>query len=181
MSAVTPQADILQPIRGTDGYRSNLRSHLPGQMIWVSLGAYNRRRCSPSPPNSICEAKSWGTGLMLKNICTIGAILLLSTISTMAAVPKECAADVKAQCGGVQPGAGRIRACINSHLKDLTPTCQIILVRAAAIGKACRGDVRKICAGVKPGGGRIEACIQSHFTELSASCQFDITRAFHAD
>jgi hypothetical protein len=122
-----------------------------------------------------------GGQTMLKNICAVGAILLLSTISTMAAVPKECAADVKAQCGGVQPGAGRIRACINSHLKDLTPTCQAILVRAAAIGKACRGDVRKICAGVKPGGGRIEACIQSHFTELSASCQFDITRAFHAD
>ena len=90
---------------------------------------------------------------MLKNICAIGAILLLSTTSTMAAVPKECAADVKAHCGGVQPGAGRIRACINSHLKDLTPMCQTILVRAAAIGKACRGDVRKICAGVKPGLG----------------------------
>ena len=34
---------------------------------------------------------------MLKNICAIGAILLLSTTSTMAAVPKECAADVKAR------------------------------------------------------------------------------------
>ena len=118
---------------------------------------------------------------MLKNICAVGSILLLATTSAMAAVPKECAADVKAQCGGVQPGAGRIRACINSHLKDLTPTCQTILIRAAAIGKACRGDVKKICAGVKPGGGRIEACIQSHLTELSASCQFDITRAFHTD
>jgi len=118
---------------------------------------------------------------MLKNICAIGAILFLSATSTVAAVPKECAADVKAQCGGVQSGAGRIRACINSHLKDLTPTCQTILVRAAAIGKACRGDVRKICAGIKPGGGRIEACIQSHLTELSASCRFDIIRAFHAD
>ena len=131
--------------------------------------------------NSICEGKNLGDRLMLKNICAIGAILLVSTTSAMAAVPKECAADVKAQCEGVQPGAGRIRACINSHLKDLTPACQTILVRAAAIGKACRGDVRKICAGVKPGGGRIEACIQSHLTELSASCQFDITRAFHAD
>ena len=143
--------------------------------------ACNGRRCSLSRPNSICDGKKSGGRLMLKNIYAIGAILLLSTPSTMAAVPKECAADVKAQCGGVQPGAGRIRACINSHLKDLTPTCQTILIRAAAIGKACRGDVRKICAGVKPGGGRIEACIQSHLTELSASCQFDITRAFHAD
>ena len=58
---------------------------------------------------------------MLKNIFAIGAIVLLSTTSTMAAVPKECAADVKAQCGGVQPGAGRIRACINSHMKDILP------------------------------------------------------------
>ncbi len=132
-------------------------------------------------PILFVTAKDLGGRLMLKNIYAITAILLLSTTSTMAAVPKECAADVKAQCGGVQPGAGRIRACINSHLKDLTPTCQTILVRAAAIGKACRGDVKKICAGVKPGGGRIEACIQSHLTELSASCQFDITRAFHAD
>ena len=118
---------------------------------------------------------------MLKNIFAISAIVLLSTTSTMAAVAKECAADVKVQCGGVQPGAGRIGACINSHLKDLTPPCQAILVRAAAIGKACRGDVRTICAGVKPGGGRIEACIKSHLTELSASCQYDITRAVHAD
>jgi hypothetical protein len=112
---------------------------------------------------------------MLKDIFAIGAILL-STTSTMAAVPKECAADVKAQCGGVQPGAGRIRACINSHLKDLTPPCQAILVRAAAIGKVCRDDVRKFCADVKPGGGRIEACIKPHLTELSTPCQDAVTR-----
>ena len=121
---------------------------------------------------------------MIKNIFAIGAIALLSTTSTMAQqgeAVRVCAQDVRAACGSVQPGEGRIRACIKSHLKDLTPPCQAILVRAAAIGKGCRGDVRKICAGVKPGGGRIEACIQSHLAELSASCQFDITRAFHAD
>ena len=112
---------------------------------------------------------------MRKNIFVIGAIVLVSATSAMAqqrGVIRDCAADVRAACGGVQPGAGRIRACISLHLKDLTPTCQTILVRAAAIGKACRGDVRKICAGIKPGGGRIEACIQSHLTELSASCRF---------
>ena len=114
---------------------------------------------------------------MLKNICAIGAILFLSATSTVAAVPKECAADVKAQCGGVQPGAGRIRACISLHLKDLTPTCQTILVRAAAIGKACRGDVRQICADVKPGGGRIEACIRSHLTEFGSPCKDVMARA----
>ena len=118
---------------------------------------------------------------MLKNICAIGAILFLSATTSVAAVPKECAGDVKAQCGGVQPGAGRIRACISLHLKDLTPPCQAILVRAARVGKACRGELKTICADVKPGDRRIEACIQSHLTELSASCRFDIIRAFHAD
>ena len=111
---------------------------------------------------------------MLKNIFAIGAIVLLSTTSSMAqqrAVAKECAADVRAACGGVQPGGGRIRACLNSYLKDLTPPCQAILVRAAAVGKACRGDIRTICADVKPGGGRIEACIQSHLTEFGSPCR----------
>ena len=121
---------------------------------------------------------------MSKIIFAVGAIVLLSTTYTMAqrraAVVKECAADVRAMCGGVEPGGGRIRSCLNSHLADLTKPCQAILVRAAAVAKACRGDVKTICGDVKPGGGRIEACIQSH-TELSASCQFDITRAFHAD
>jgi hypothetical protein len=117
---------------------------------------------------------------MLKTIFAIGVVILLSVTSTIAqqrTVAKECAADVRTQCAGVQPGAGRIKACINSHLKDLTAPCQAILVRAAAVGKACRGDVRKICPDVKPGGGRIEACVQSHLTELSAPCQEVMARA----
>ena len=111
---------------------------------------------------------------MLKYIFAIGAIVLLSTTGSMAqqrAVAKECAADVRAACGGVQPGGGRIRACLNSHLKDLTPPCQAILVRAAAVGKACRGDIRTICADLKPGDGRLEACIQSHLTEFGSPCR----------
>ena len=128
-------------------------------------------------PILFVTAKDLGGRLMLKNIYAITAILLLSTTSTMAAVPKECAADVTAQCGGVQPGAGRIRACINSHLKDLTPPCQAILVRAARVGKACRGELKTICADVKPGDRRIEACIQSHLTDFSAPCKDVMVRA----
>ena len=89
---------------------------------------------------------------MLKSIFVIGAIMLLSATSATAqqrGVVRDCAADVRAACGGVQPGDGRIRACLNSHLKDLlTPPCQAILVRAARVGKACRGEVRTICADV---------------------------------
>ena len=118
---------------------------------------------------------------MLKSIFAISTIVLLSTTYTMAqqqrGVVRECAADVRAMCGGVQPGEGRIRACLNSHLVDLTPPCQAILVRAAAVGKACRGDVKTLCGDVKPGGGRIEACVRSNLAKLSAPCRDVMARA----
>jgi len=102
----------------------------------------------------------------------VGAIVLLSTTYTIAqqqAFIRECAADIRATCGDVTDGGG-IRACLNSHLADLTPPCQTVLIGAAAIANECRGDVRAMCEGVEPGGGRIEACLQSHFTELSRPC-----------
>ena len=110
---------------------------------------------------------------MQKIIFAIGAIVLLSTTSTMAqqqAVIRECAADIRAACGDVPPGAGAIRSCLNSHLADLTRPCQTVLIGAAAVANECRGDIRTMCAGVEPGGGRIEACLQSHLTELSPTC-----------
>ena len=114
---------------------------------------------------------------MRKNIFVIAAIVLVSATSAMAqqrGVVRDCAADVRAACGGVQPGDGRI---LNSHLKDLTPPCQAILVRAARVGKACRGELKTICADVKPGDRRIEACIQSHLTDFSAPCKDVMVRA----
>jgi len=117
---------------------------------------------------------------MRKNIFVIAAIVLVSATSAMAqqrGVVRDCAADVRAACGGVQPGDGRIRGCLNSHLKDLTPPCQAILVRAARVGKACRGELKTICADVKPGDRRIEACIQSHLTDFSAPCKDVMVRA----
>jgi len=108
---------------------------------------------------------------MQKIIFAIGAIVLLSTTSTMAQqgqIARECAADIRAACGDVAPGG--IRSCLNSHLADLTRPCQTVLIGAAAIANECRGDISTMCGGVEPGGGRIEACLQSHLTELSAPC-----------
>ena len=108
---------------------------------------------------------------MLKTFFAISAVALLSTTYAMAqqgAVISECAADIRAACGDVAPGG--IRACLNSHLADLTRPCQAVLVGAAAIASECRGDVSSLCAGVEPGGGRIEACLQTNLTKLSAPC-----------
>ena len=111
---------------------------------------------------------------MLKNIFAIGSIVLLSTTGAMAQqgeAARVCAQDVRAACGGVQPGEGRIWSCINSHIADLSPPCRTILATIANGGTACRGDIQTICANVQLGGGGIETCILSHFAELSAPCK----------
>jgi len=111
---------------------------------------------------------------MMKNILAIGTAVLILGSGAMAqqlAAAKACAGDVKSLCAGVQPGEGRIKACVKDHFKDLSEPCQAVLLKAAAIGKACRGDVKQFCADVKPGGGRIEACVKEHLADLSDPCK----------
>jgi hypothetical protein len=56
-----------------------------------------------------------------------------STSATMAQrVPAACAGGVRAHCAGVQPGAGRLRACIKEHLRDLSEPCRAELGRRQA-------------------------------------------------
>jgi hypothetical protein len=116
---------------------------------------------------------------MLKHTIAIGAVVLLSVTSSMAqqTVAKQCAGDIKSLCAGVEPGEGRIRACIKSHVSDLSAPCQAVLAKAAAIGKACGADIKKVCADVKPGGGRIDACMKSHLFEVSDPCKDAMTQA----
>jgi Skp family chaperone for outer membrane proteins len=116
----------------------------------------------------------------MKKIClAVSAIMLLSATSGMAqsAARKACAGDIKSLCAGVQPGDGRVKACIKSHFNDVSAPCQAVLVKAAAISKACSADVKKVCADVKPGGGRIEACMKSHLSEVSGPCKDAVSQA----
>jgi hypothetical protein len=117
---------------------------------------------------------------MLRKAFVVVVVLLFLGSPAMAiklTVARACAANVATLCKGVQPGAGRIRSCIESHFGDLSGVCQTVVMKAAAIGKACVADVRKFCASVKPGGGRIEACMKSHAGDLTDSCKGALTRA----
>jgi Cysteine rich repeat len=110
---------------------------------------------------------------MLKIVFAAIAILSISATTSMAqnAVAKQCAADIKTQCAGVQPGEGRIRACIESHVNDLSAPCQAVLAKAAELRKVCGDDAKKNCADVKPGGGRIAACMKTHLADVSQPCK----------
>ncbi|EUB99531.1 hypothetical protein PMI07_005812 [Rhizobium sp. CF080] len=45
-------------------------------------------------------------------------------------VVQACQADLKQYCQGIQPGGGRIAACLQTNRANLTPTCQTALAEA---------------------------------------------------
>lgn len=101
---------------------------------------------------------------------------LLLSGSGAVAETKVCAGDIKKLCAGIQPGEGRIKACMKSHLTELSEDCENQVFTVAVVGKVCKGDVAKLCAGVVPGTGGIRACIKSHMAEVSDPCKDAMAR-----
>ncbi len=77
--------------------------------------------------------KTW-----LVPLACVGLTLTLSAAAQDAPAPPPagqgvraaCAADFKKLCGDVQPGDGRIRACIADHKDDLSQGCRDALAQA---------------------------------------------------
>ena len=84
---------------------------------------------------------------------------------------QACGADISQLCAGIQPGEGRITACVSEHFTELSAACRNALISGATITKACRADYQLKCAGTEPGGGRSQACMRDHFAELDERCQ----------
>jgi hypothetical protein len=103
--------------------------------------------------------------------------LLLSGSGAVAQLAGPCGSDIKKLCAGIQPGKGRIKACIRSHLTDLSPTCEDRVLTVAVTGKVCKTDITHLCAGIVPGTGGIRACIKSHMAEVSDPCRDAMSQA----
>ena len=100
-------------------------------------------------------------------------VLLLAPAGAIAqqAARQACAADLAKVCADVEPGKGRIMACVREHFGQLSAPCQNALLANVTITRACKADAEQRCAGIQPGGGRIQACMRDHFTELGQRCQ----------
>src|SRR4029077_1004660 len=79
------------------------------------------------------------TRVVLISLFLGGAMLPCSLAS--AELTRACLSDAKALCGGVQPGGGKIRACLKMHLKDLSEGCEAVVLKAVNV-KACAADVK---------------------------------------
>jgi hypothetical protein len=108
---------------------------------------------------------------MQSGLVVLTALLLSGSVVVAQPAGKACAGDIKTQCAGIQPGEGRIKACIKSHLTDLSPTCEDRVLTVAVTGKVCKTDVTNLCGGIMPGTGGIRACIKSHMAEVSDPCK----------
>ena len=114
---------------------------------------------------------------MRSGLVMLTALLLSGSVAVAQQAGQPCAGDIKTMCAGIQPGEGRIKACIKSHLTELSPTCQDVVLTVAVTGKVCKTDVTKLCGGIAPGTGGIRACIKSHMAEVSDPCKDAMSRA----
>ena len=114
---------------------------------------------------------------MRSGLVILTALLLSGSAAVAQQAGKPCAGDIKTLCAGIQPGEGRIKACIKSHLTDLSPTCNDRVLTVAVTGKVCKTDVTNLCGGVVPGTGGIRACIKSHMAAVSDPCKDAMSRA----
>src|SRR5262249_51612721 len=92
---------------------------------------------------------------MRSGLVILAALLLSGSAAVAQQTGKPCAGDIKTLCAGIQPSEGRIKACIKSHLSDLSPTCEDRLLTVAVTGKVCKTDIAKLCASIVPGTGGI--------------------------
>jgi hypothetical protein len=82
-----------------------------------------------------------------------------------------CRADAAALCSSVQPGEGRIVACLTENADKLSKACQGRIARAATVARACSADRETLCGSVTPGQGRLTRCMRDNVQKLSPDCR----------
>jgi hypothetical protein len=111
---------------------------------------------------------------------TIASLLLVAPVGAMAqgvAVRQACGPEIQQHCAGVEPGEGRLRACVKEHFAAFSEPCRQAMLSNVAVVRACKADVQRTCPDIQPGGGRIQACMKDHFTEYSETCKQAIITA----
>jgi hypothetical protein len=93
-----------------------------------------------------------------------------------------CRTDMKALCGNVERGAGRVQCLVDNKAKA-SPECQSAMAaiqqqmaqrggRQAArqAREACRADAQALCSAVEPGRGGMMRCLRENAAKVSPAC-----------
>lgn len=95
-------------------------------------------------------------------------LLLAILLAQVAQHP--CVEDAKKLCPGVEPGQGRVAACLKEHKDQLSQACKGNIARFREGAQSCEADVQRLCPGKKPGMER-QTCMQQHKDEVSPGCR----------
>jgi len=102
--------------------------------------------------------------------------------SLVEGVKKACHKELTTFCKGVQPGEGRILACLYAFQDRVSGKCSYAVYDAAAqleqaatalkfAAAECKDDLLKYCGNVQVGKGRVKACLDKNEKSLSDRCK----------
>ncbi len=119
---------------------------------------------------------------------SLGVLMVVGLFSTQSVqakdlvetVARDCKAEIGRYCANINPGKGRVVACIYAHSDQVSAACGLALVDAAIefdrvisnlalVAKDCAGDLKTYCSKVRPGENRLTQCLQSN--KISAGCK----------
>jgi hypothetical protein len=100
--------------------------------------------------------------------------------STAFAAQGPCFDDVAKLCKDVDPGGGRVLACLKQNEAQVSAACKEHLrevkKKLKEAQKACHDDVEQFCSEVKPGKGAMAQCLKEHADELSPECKEKLSK-----
>jgi hypothetical protein len=104
----------------------------------------------------------------------LGAGLLIASAWSASAqgiftAQRDCTVDVRSLCAGVQPGGGRILACLQGHVGQLSVGCSTILSKMAWTAMECEADITQFCPTATY--ENIGACMRPHLGQASDRCR----------
>ena len=97
-------------------------------------------------------------------------------------VADGCKKEIDTYCKSVNPGEGRILACLYAYEDKLSGRCEYALYDAASmlqrlvaalsyVANECKDDLKTFCSDIKPGGGRLLQCIDKNKEKVSGRCK----------
>ncbi|MGR9172372.1 hypothetical protein [Rhizobium sp. KDH_Rht_773_N] len=135
------------------------------------------------------------TGCRLAGAAAIAAIAwtgaaradTISYADAITVLAKDCGADIRKLCKGLNLGNNRIADCLAQNAAKVSPACTSTLASVSAsiqkreqaqasYGKVCAGDMARRCNGVV-GDGYILACLIKTAKYVSARCNQTISDA----
>ena len=82
---------------------------------------------------------------------------------------RDCATDIQSLCTGVKPGGGRVLACLQSHVGELSVGCSTILSKAIWVARECAGDIKQFCPSATY--ANVGDCMRPHLGQASGTCR----------